>query len=179
MRLLVLTILIFLSSCLFAQNEIGLKFQIYPAGYINTAQFILDSGETSAWTFEAGYNTTNRQDFGKHDNEKGGGFGLGAGYRQYFKESMKGFYAEANLETWFLDIDWRDVLPTDGVVFGETKITVLQPTLGLGYQFRSKSEKWTATIGATFGREWNVKTKGEELGQGGISLLSFSVLRRL
>jgi len=149
----------------------------------------LASGEKTAWIVEAGHNTANRQDFGEHDNEEGGGFGLGAGYRRYFKEGMKGFYVEANLETWFLEIYWRQFQPYIDLICitgpcgffanGNSKITVLQPTLGVGYQFRSKSEKWAATIGATFGQEWNVKTKGEEVGQGGISLLTFSVTRRL
>ena len=150
------------------------------------------SGEKTAWIVEAGHNTANRQDFGEHDNEEGGGFGLGAGYRRYFKEGMKGFYVEANLETWFLEIYWSEpfdssvldiICDPDPCIFppdkGITNITVLQPTLGVGYQFRSKSEKWAATIGATFGQEWNVKTKDEEVGQGGISLLTFSVTRRL
>ena len=164
-----------MSNILFSQSEIGAKVQVYPAGYISTAQFVLGVGEKSVWTFEAGYNTTNRQSFGEHGNEEGGGFGLGSGYRRYLKEGMKGFYVEGNLEMWFLKIDWLDEEPNDLLLFGKSKITVLQPTFGVGYQFRSESEKWAATIGATFGREWNVKTKGEEVGQGGISLLSFSV----
>ena len=179
MRNSVFVFFIFLASALTAQNEVGLKFQIYPAGYINTAQFVLGSGEQSAWTFEAGYNKANRQDFGVHDNEEGGGLGLGAGYRRYFNPGMQGFYAEAILETWFLEIDWLDNCNTCDVIPQTTNITVLQPTLGVGYQFLSKSENWAATLGATFGREWNVKTKGEEVGQGGISLLVFSVTRRL
>lgn len=179
MKFLTFMLLGLSSNYLLAQNEIGLKFQLYPAGYITTAQFILNSGEKSAWTFEAGYNTANRQDFGEHDNEEGGGLGLGAGYRRYFKDGKKGCYVEANLETWFLAIDWLDNCNVCGVIPQTTNITVLQPTIGVGYQFRSKSEKWAATIGATFGREWNVKTKGEEVGQGGISLLAISVTRRL
>lgn len=177
MRILSLILVFFSYSALNAQNEIGLKFQAYPAGYINTAQFILGTGEQSAWMFEAGYNKANRQDFGVHDNEEGGGIGLGAGYRGYLKEGKRGFYAEANLETWFLTIDWIDY-PLAGTSVDETKITVLQPTLGIGYQFRSASENWAATIGATLGREWNMKTKGEEVGQGGISLLTFSISKR-
>ena len=154
----------------------GSNSKFTPAGYINTAQFIKNAGEKSAWTFEVGHNAANRQDFGVHDNEEGGGFGFGVGYRRYLNEGLKGFYAEANLETWLLDIDWLDRNPIEN---GKTEITVLQPTFGVGYQFRSKSENWAATAGATFGREWNVKTEGEEVGQGGISLLVFSISRRL
>ena len=124
--------------------------------------------------FEIGYNTARRQDFGKHDDERGGGLGIGTGYRVYFNSERKAWFAETNFEFWWMSIDWKDRPGNSGT----TDITIFQPTVGGGYLMRSKSEKWEATIGASFGREWNIKTVGDPVGEGGISLLTFSVTRK-
>ncbi|MCE7993201.1 MAG: hypothetical protein HEP71_14540 [Roseivirga sp.] len=74
---------------------------------------------------------------------------------------------------WFLDIDWRDNTP---VAAGNTDISVLQPTLGLGYDFPLKNERIKLGLLVAFGYEVNVVTSGKEVGQGGISLLGLSFM---
>lgn len=160
-----------------AQSEVGARIQVYPAGVMSTLQHTSFTSDTRAWSIKLGYNTADRQDFGVHDNEEGGGYGFGTDFRRYLKPGHKGFYGEVGLEFWFLKIRWRDEAPTP--LSGRTKIAVLQPTIGAGYQLRSKNENWAATLGVAFGREWNISTQGAEVGQGGISLLTFSVTRRL
>ena len=181
----IITIFLLLSVwTLSAQTEIGLRAELYPAGVITNAQITLLSEVRSAWNFKIGYNDTNRRDWGEHDSEEGGGFGFGTDFRRYFKPSSgKGLYAEAGFELWWMEIDWT-TLPDPSIgsrfpMLGQTNITVLQPTIGVGYQFLTKNEKWSATVGLTIGREINIRTKGEEVGQGGISILSASVMRRL
>ena len=163
------------------QTEIGPRIEAYPAGVISNLQVSIFSGEKSAWNIKAGYNLTDRKDFGEFDNEEGGGLGFGGDYRYYFKSGNKGFYAEAGVELWFMKIDWLsrsdDIAIPD--ITGQTDITVLQPTIGVGYQLRSQNNNWAATLGLTVGREVNIKTKGESVGQGGITIGTISITRRL
>jgi len=164
-----------------AQNTLGPKIQVYPAGYIVSAK-AAKVGRTNEWNVQTGYNFARRQDFGRHDNEEGGGPGLGIGYRKYLSSSAKGIYLGANMDVWLLRIDWRDritTFPAPAFDTGTTHITVLQPTVGAGYQYLSVSGLWSASAGVAFGREWNIITNGEPVGQGGISLLVFTMNRKL
>lgn len=164
-----------------AQNTLGPKIQVYPAGFIISAK-ATKLGQTDEWNVQAGYNLARRQDFGRHDNEEGGGPGLGIGYRKYFKDNARGIYLSANIDLWLLKIDWKDQIttfPAPGFDTGTTHITVLQPTIGAGYQYLSASALWSASAGVAFGREWNIITNGEPVGEGGISLLVLSISRKL
>jgi hypothetical protein len=184
MKLIGVCFLLLISFSSKSQNELGTRLLVYPAGKITTIQYGSFSETGWTWTAEAGYNFARRQDFGLHDNEEGGGPGLGLGLRKYFTKPNSGFYVEANNQLWFLEIEWSDDNPDCPVCrffrpYGVSRIIILQPTLGAGYAFRSKSEKWAALIGLAFGQEFNIKTKGDAVGEGGISLLTFSITRRL
>jgi hypothetical protein len=184
MKLIGVCLLLLISFRSTSQNELGTRLLVYPAGKITTIQYGSSSETGWTWTAEAGYNFARRQGFGLHDNEEGGGPGLGLGLRKYFTKPNSGFYAEANNQLWFMEINWMDNFdcpPNADCIpnVGRTRISVLQPTLGAGYAFRSKSEKWAALIGLAFGQEFNIKTKGDAVGEGGISLLTFSITRRL
>jgi len=65
----------------------------------------------------------------------------------------------------------------DQRIEGHTSITVIQPTVELGYLFiLGKSLHMTPSI--AFGWEWNAKTDGEPTGEGAILLLGISVGKR-
>lgn len=129
-------------------------------------------GEKSSLIGKLGYNIARRQDFGEHDKEEGGGFGFAMGYRQYLKAGHAGFSLEGRLGMWFLDIDWEDNAPSRQ---GNSNISVFQPTVGIGYDFLVNNDKIKLGILVAFGYEVNVTTSGEDVGQGGISLVGLSV----
>ncbi|GAB5523828.1 MAG: hypothetical protein Roseis2KO_17000 [Roseivirga sp.] len=173
-----LFLLIILYSTANAQNSgqtgaqsLGFDLQIYPAGTIFNIK--------SAWAVSAkeeligklGYNIAQRQNFGEHDSEEGNGPGFTFAYKRYLRNGFKGWYAEGRVGMWFLDIDWRDNTPAAS---GSTDISVLQPTLGIGYDFALNKERLKLGLIVAFGYEVNIITSGEEVGQGGISLIGFS-----
>ena len=160
----------------FKLSGVGVETQVYPAGTIVQLKGSFPISNHAELIGKFGYNNAQRQDFGKHDNEEGGGFGGGLAYRYYLKENHAGWFAEARTNIWNLEIDWRDNTPAAS---GTTDITVFQPTLGFGYDFLLKNEKIKLAIMAGFGYEINVKTVGQEVGEGGISLIGASFVYNL
>lgn len=154
-------------------QSLGFGIQIYPAGTIYNLK--------SAWAVSAkgeligklGYNIAQRENFGEHDSEEGNGPGFTFAYKRYLRTAFKGWYAEGRMGMWFLDIDWRDNTPSAS---GNTDISVIQPTLGIGYDFPLRNERIKLGLLVAFGYEVNVITSGEEVGQGGISLLGLSFM---
>ncbi len=57
-----------------------------------------------------------------------------------------------------------------------SNITVIQPTIELGYLIKKEFSHITPTI--AFGYEWNVKTNGEPTGEGAILLLRIQIGKR-
>ncbi|WP_339608299.1 hypothetical protein [uncultured Roseivirga sp.] len=149
----------------------GLEVQAYPAGIMFMAKTGFSLNDHNVLNARIGYNMARRKNFGKHDNEEGGGLGLNAGFRHYLKSVHTGFYYELKTSVWFLNIDWRDNNPNRT---GSTSITVFQPTAMIGYDF-SLNSKFSVGAYAGFGYEINVISSGEDVGQGGISLAGFSL----
>ena len=157
--------------------ELGLEAQWYPAGIIGSFRGAKYVSDKSALIAGIGYNDANRRDFGEHDLEKGGGPGLYAGYRRYFfTDQPSGLYASARLTGWWMAIGWKDERNGE-IESGTTFITVLQPTLDVGYEL-VLNKSWSIAAGGAFGIEWNVISFGEDVGQGGISILFLSAGRR-
>lgn len=175
---LLLIICVLISVTATAQNSgeestklnLGAEFQAYPAGqmYGLRAEYFIN--QKSEINFRVGYNAAFRMDFsGLNDNEQGGGWGFTPGYRYHFNNGfLRNFFVGARCDFWQLSIDWRD---DDNVpITGNTKITVVQPTVDLGYKLKL-TKGLSATFSVAFGQEINVVTKGDEVGQGGISLV--------
>lgn len=118
---------------LVAQTRFGLGFQAYPAGVIGVGQVIIPTSEHVSVRLLAGYNATDRRDFGEHDDETGGGPGLALELDRYFARDKRGFFVGARADIWFLDIDWENER-IDGGETGETSVTVFQPTGVVGYR---------------------------------------------
>ena len=179
----IIFLLLFASSLtsVFGQTEkkldaIGIETQLYPAGTMFNVKANWALGEKSSLIGKLGYNIARRQDFGEHDKEEGGGLGFALGYKRYFKDGHSGFFVDGRLGMWFLDIDWEDNNPSRQ---GNSDITVFQPTAGIGYDFLLKNDKIKLGVFVAFGYEVNMVTSGEEVGQGGISLVGLSVGFRL
>ena len=176
----------FLSAPVWAQDKTafkviaaGVEAQAYPAGFILGVRADGSVSKNFSLNLRAGYNFARRGDLGEHMKERGGGPGLSAGARYYLKPGFMGFFLGARIEFWLMDIDWEDRLPNDDIRSGNTDITVFQPLVEGGYTFGLGNGNWAITPKITLGYEINIKTKGEEVGQGAISLLGATFTKRI
>ena len=150
----------------------GLAVQAYPAGVILNGHFAYFYKPNKTIGIYVGYNLTNRRDWGEHDDEQGGGAGAGIAWRHYFKEKdVSGFHAGIRTDIWFLTIDWEQ----DTGQQGETEVSVLQPTAQVGYSFFPPDRRLAFEVNASLGAEINVLTRGDDVGQGAIFLIGFSM----
>ena len=159
-------------------NELGLEVQGYPAGVIFGVRYDFTLATHLSANVRAGYNLARRRDLGEHDDERGGGPGASLGARYYFKEQYQGFFVGVRGDFWFMEIDWVTERPGDDDLRGSTDITVIQPLAEGGYTFLLGDDQWSLTPKISLGYEINVKTRGEEVGEGAISLFGLQVDRR-
>ena len=146
-------------------SSIGLELRAYPAGFIPALRLSQNAGDLDL-LLTLGYNDTDRRDWGEHQDETGGGWGLGAGARVRFAEHGSGWIVGARADLWFMEIDWTDPEDQDS-----TDITVLMPTLEGGYQWIVGEGRWLLEATLSAGAEINLKTQGEEVGEGAIVLI--------
>lgn len=146
------------------------ELRIYPTGQIISAGLSWPLDAQTEWGTSVLYNRARRGDAGRHENESGEGFGLGLEWSRFFKPAPRGWFYGARAELLRLDIDWRD--PGRA---GDSSVTVVQPTLRLGYRTRPFFRNLSATVAANAGAEINVTTRGEPVGEGAIGLLSFAL----
>jgi hypothetical protein len=146
-----------------AQIQPGILFRIYPAGQILAFQLSTESASSSEFRFFAGYNRTRRRDWGKHDDERGGGPGAGVEFIRFGDNGRDRWFYGFRTEAWSLNIDWRQ-----GSTSGESRVLVLQPIALAGYRFSPGSLK--ADVSVSLGREFNTRTRGEAVGEGMILL---------
>jgi hypothetical protein len=154
-----------------AAAAIGVTLQAYPAGIQAQAEVVWPLQTHHSLFVRAGYNFTDRQDFGEHDNEEGGGPGATLGYRYTFRESGDGWFVGARTDLWLLDIDWKD--PGRA---GSTDVVVLQPTFEAGYR-KVLQGGWSISPFLALGAEINVRTRGEDVGEGAIFLGGVSLAK--
>ena len=163
-----------------AQASVGLTLQAYPAGLITSIQGSISISPASQALAFVAWNATDRRDWGKHDNEEGGGPGAGLAWRYYFSADHSGFFAGVRTDLWFLDIDWTDTAPNRNVPdrTGTTEVTVLQPTAQIGYALPLGAKRWVLEGAAALGAEVNVRTDGEAVGEGAILLVGLGLSYR-
>jgi hypothetical protein len=172
--------LIFLSTFIsvlgFAQSSISVESHAYPAGLIPGIRFDYSANDQVQVFLRGAYNATNRRSWGVQDNEKGGGFGFGIG-AEFQNSSFEKLSLNVRADLWFMDIDYYNSAPLcpivapcfNGRIYGNTNVTVLQPTIGFGYQIPiSNSFFLRPTI--NLGYEINIKTEGDDVGEGAILL---------
>jgi hypothetical protein len=157
---LVGVLLLMASNVCWAQP--GLEFQVYPAGMQATGIWFEPVGTHRELIGYAGYNLARRWDWGLHSDERGGGPGLGLGYREYL-HGLHGLNLSLRCEVWFLDIAWRNSTSETGL----SEVTVLQPAIELAWRGLSGTNG-APELGLSLGREINVATNGEAVGQGPI-----------
>ena len=157
-------------------HAVGVTVQAYPAGLIVAGRASLPIRTRSILTAHAAYNSTDRRDFGEHDNEEGGGPGFGVAFRRYLSARYEGWHLGVRTDLWFLEIDWEDDTPPRS---GTTDITVLQPTAQAGYAWTVANGRLVLEAIVALGVEINIDTQGEAVGEGAILLGGLSVAYRL
>ncbi len=171
-------------SSVIAQNDeatptdFGFEMQAYPTGLIPGIYFEKTLGERHAIHLRLGYNWIRHRDLGVHEDERGDGWGFTLGYKRYFNQNFTGFFSTAKVDIWSNNLDWKDNIDTPIEIRGNTSITVLQPTLEIGYLFLLSKNNLTISPTVAFGYEVNVKTKGEPVGEGAILLLGIQLGKR-
>ena len=145
-------------------NDIGGEFQWYPSGKIASLHVAFNAIMHHSVIVRLGYNQINRD----NNIEKGSAWGGGIGYRYHFRLLPHKFFVGARAGLWRTKIDWAQSLET-----GETTTWTIQPTFEIGYTFIFKD--WAfITPSISSGVDINLKTEGENVGQGFITLIGVS-----
>ena len=155
----------------------GLEIQVYPAGIMPGIVSDWYLKDHFALNTRLGLNMANRHDWsGFHDSEKGTGYGGSIGLRYYVHPECDGLLFGVRSDLWKMRINWEkhDVTPIEK---GHTDILILQPTAEIGYLWRLKESKWNIGAILALGFEINIKTEGEEVGQGRVSLFGAMLTR--
>lgn len=153
----------------------GTELQVYPVGYIITITSNIFIKEKLALRFRIGANFANRHDFsGLNDDEIAKGFGGSIGLVQYIPYWKGNFIIGANVDAWNMWTDWKDGLETANPQSGTTYNLVIQPWINTGYLFRF-SEKLDAGLTLGIGKELNVITNGEKVGEGWMGSFTLTV----
>lgn len=171
-NILIIFSLISFPFLVFSQTDINIELQAYPTGFIPGLKLEKSIGTKTSIHFRAGYQFIDHRDLGVHMDESGDGYGISLGWNRYLKDQMKGWYLGARCDIWRNTIDWMD----DGLI-GQSKVTVLQPTIGMGHLLML-SDKFIITPTLSFGWEWNVETDGQPTGEGAIILVGIQMGRR-
>ena len=159
--------------------EFGTELQLYPVGYMPMLTSNVFLNEKWALRFRIGGNFADRQDFSDfNDDENAKGFGGSIGLVRYFPYGKGNFIAGVSIDVWNMWTDWKDGLNTASPTSGQTYNLVLQPWINGGYLF-DVSNKWNAGASVGFGRESNVITRGERVGEDWMGILTFSVNYKL
>jgi len=179
--------LLFSSIQLFSQDEennhkrkmeLGTELQLYPAGYMTMITSNIFIREDWTLRFRLGGNFANREDFsGFNDDEVAKGFGGSFGLVKYVPYWKGNFIFGASFDTWNMWTKWKDGINTTNPTSGTTYNLVIQPWVNAGYLY-NLSNKLNTGISLGFGREINVITRGEKVGEGwmGIATLSLNYL---
>lgn len=143
------------------------EVQAYPTGVIPGVRYEWETSTQDQWFARLAYNFTDRSDFGEHDDESGGGPGIGFGWRHWLNQNHSEWHYGARLDIWDLEIDWEEDGPPSGE--GKTDILVMQPSGELGYSWHTTGGS-RIDLTAGLGVEVNVDTGGEDVGEGIIVL---------
>jgi hypothetical protein len=155
--------------------ELGTELQVYPVGYMTMITSNIFIKEDLALRFRLGGNFADREDFsGFNDDEVADGFGGSVGLVKYIPYWKGNFIFGGSLDVWNMWTDWKDGLNTPNPTSGTTYNLVIQPWVNAGYLY-NLSNKWNAGISIGLGREINVITRGENVGEGWMGIATFSL----
>lgn len=183
MRLIFTGLFIFSFSLYgFAQEspklEVGVEAQWYPAGWLLGPVIQYHFRPNHVFFAKLGINLADRHDWsGLNDDEKGSGYGGSLGYRCFLKKDKSTLFFGTRGELYNTNIKWKNDIGKVNETSGTTRIVVYQPSFEIGYWLRPKDSPWSYTLSGGAGVEINLVTGGKPVGEGGMWLATFSVLR--
>lgn len=174
MRFLLVISFLFFSAKGFSQRNIdtGIELQVYPTGIIPGISLENNISIYDQWYIRLGANIFNHRNLGVQEKEEGYGIGFSIGYKRLFSSDETKWKLGVKNDFWWNQVKWENTsLGTNG----DTNITVIQPTLELGYVLKKGDFKITPSIATGF--EINVKTEGAPTGEGAIILLGIAITK--
>jgi len=153
---------------------VGPEVQLYPTGILFGMTFYKELNEYNYLGIRAGYNFVRHGSAGLHEDERGGGWGGTIGYHRQINIGNSHWLVGARCDLWRNKIDWTNRVGEPDEVTGISRITVIQPTVQLAYPFRVTDQFFLPSI--SFGSEINIRTEGEEVGEGLILLIGLSYI---
>ncbi len=180
MRYVILFSLFFLCTQLskgqdstFVQNNgFGPEIQAYPTGIIPGVVWYKKISPKSFIHVRLGYNYIRHGDAGLHQDERGDGWGGSLGYDRRIKIRGLNWMVGARCDLWRNNLEWQNNIGGPNHVSGISDVTVLQPTVRISYPIKSGNNFLQPTL--SFGSEINIKTQGEDVGEGLILLIGLS-----
>ena len=154
-------------------TDIGAQFQWYPSGTITSLHAAFNSKMHHSVLVQFGYNKSNRKDKGEKEIETGSGWGGALGYRYYFKPFPHKLFIGAKADIYKMEINWAD-----GILTGQSRTWTVQPVLEIGYTLVINDQGFITPFIAN-GAQINVKTEGDKVGQGFVTLVGISAGFRL
>ncbi|WP_395043338.1 hypothetical protein [Flavobacterium sp.] len=161
------------------KTELGLEFQKYPVGFMPMLTANVFTKKDFALRFRIGANIADRKDNSNfNDYEEASGFGASFGVVKYLPNGNGNFIFGATLDTWNMWTNWKDNLNTAMPTQGKTYTLVIQPWINAGYLYNF-SDKINGGLSLGFGREINVITNGERVGEGFMGIATVSINYKL
>jgi hypothetical protein len=158
--------------------NLGAEIQAYAAGASLGARADLYLGKHVNWNFRLSYHFLNRQrESDINIEEKGGGFGAALGYR-YFLDKREGIFFGGRADFRKMNIDWVAESPFSILTYGTTEVSILQPTVEVGYQFKI-NKHWTIAPAISSGFNLNLITNGERVTGGFIAHIGVNAAFKL
>ena len=152
----------------------GLEIQVYPTGIIPGIIWYASINQNDFVHARVGYNFVRHGSAGLHEDERGDGWGGSLGYDRRLRFRRMNWLVGLRCDVWQNKLKWKNDIGGASEMSGISKVTVVQPTFRLSYPLRLGSSFILPSI--AFGSEINVKTKGEEVGEGLILLLGLSYI---
>ena len=149
-------------------TDVGAEFNHYSGGNIFNLHVAFNAKIHGSLVLRAGYNMVTENYSGSYQNEKGGGFMGGLGYRYYFRYKPYGFFIGARADIWNMDIDW-----TKNLVVGNTKSTFFIPAFETGYMVVAR-DWFFFTPSVSVGSRINLKSDVVSLKDGLVVLYGVS-----
>lgn len=154
-------------------STFAFEFQAYPTGLIPGFTYERFISKKDAFNIRIGRQIIRHEDFGVHEDERGDGFGGSLGYRRYWPTGLS---LGVRVDLWQNDLDWADNIGEPDEVRGQTDVLVLQPVVEATWR-RFFAKSWFLQPSVAAGAEINIRTEGEETGQGFIFLLALAIGR--
>lgn len=141
-------------------TDVGATYQYSPDFHTFSLHLGFNSEEHHSFVLKGSYISSAKQKTSSHNSESGSGFGGYLGYRYHFSVIPKRAFLGLGLGFQSMTIDWTGLLFT-----GNTKTSILQPTLEAGYTLVINDYMYiTPSVSGII--QTKLSSKGQDVGYG-------------